>query len=99
VAALARLWRGEIPLGEAFWRWGALGGLALNLWCGICSLWLHMADRTAAALIVGNAVPLPYNLLAAVGIWRAAGRPEADPRWAGPARIAAVLGMAILSLT
>ncbi|MBP0464605.1 hypothetical protein J5Y09_11865 [Roseomonas sp. PWR1] len=97
--AVARFWRGEVPLGESFWRWGVLGGIALNLWCGMGALWLHMAERSLAGFILGHAVPLPYNLLATVGIWRAAGRPDADPRWAGPARAAAVLGMAVMSLT
>jgi hypothetical protein len=41
---------------------------------------------------------LPYNLVATLGVWRAAGRPEADPQWAGAARVAVAVGMTILSL-
>lgn len=99
MGALARLWRGEVPLGEAFWNWGVLGGLLVNVSTSIGFLWLMMAGQTVAAFIVGYAMSVPYNIVAAVGIWRAAGRPEADPRWAGAARLAAVLGMTILSLT
>lgn len=96
---MRRLWRGEVPLGEAFWTWAVLGGLLVNITSTIGFLWLIMAGHTVAAYIVGHGVALPYNLLAFMGVWRAAGRPGADPRWAGPARVAVALGMTILSLT
>jgi hypothetical protein len=97
--ALVRLWRGEMPLGEAFWTWGVLVGLLVNILTSIGFLWLVMAGQTLAAFVVGYLCSVPYNILAAVGVWRAAGRPEADPRWAAPARLAVLIGMTILSLT
>jgi hypothetical protein len=97
--ALARLWRGELPLGEAFWTWGVLVGLLVNVSTTIGFLWLMMAGQTVPAFVVGYLCSVPYNLVAAVGIWRSAGRVDADPRWAGAARLAAALGMTILSLT
>lgn len=97
--ALLRLWRGEIPLGEAFWTWAVLVGLLVNVSTTIGFLWLVMEGRTVLAFVVGYLCSVPYNILAAVGVWRAAGRPGADPRWAGPARLAVVLGMTVLSLT
>jgi len=96
---LLRLWRGELPLAEAFWTWAVLVGLAVNLFSTIGFYWLIMADQTAAAIVVGYVVSVAYNIVAGVGAWRSAGRPDADPRWAGPARLAVVLGMTILSLT
>lgn len=97
--AILRLWRGEIPLGEAFWTWAVLVGLLVNILTSIGFLWLIMAEQTLAAYVVGYLCSIPYNIVAAVGVWRSAGRPEADPRWAGPARLAVVVGMTILSLT
>lgn len=95
----ARLWRGDLPLAEAFWTWAVLVGLLVNVSTTIGFLWLLMAGHTVAAFVVGYALSVPYNLVAAVGVWRAAGRPGADPRWTGPARLAVVVGMTILSLT
>jgi hypothetical protein len=94
-----RLWRGDLPLAEAFWTWAVLVGLVVNVTTTIGFLWLLMADQVAAAFVVGYALSVPYNLVAAVGVWRSAGRADADPRWARPARLAVVVGMTILSLT
>ncbi|WP_198372567.1 hypothetical protein [Roseomonas rosulenta] len=96
---LLRLWRGELPLGEAFWTWAVLVGLLVNIASSIGFFWLMMAGQTVAGFIVGHALSLPYNLVAAVGVWRSAGRSDSDPRWAGAARLAVAIGMTILSLT
>ena len=88
-----------MPLADAFWTWAVAGGLAVNVFTTIGFLWLLMAGQTLAAFVVGYGLSVPYNLLAAVGVWRAAGRPDADPRWAGAARLAVAVGMTILSLT
>lgn len=88
-----------MPLAEAFWTWAVLVGLLVNILTTMGFLWLIMAEQRLAAFIVGYACSIPYNIVVAVGVWRSAGRPDADPRWAGAARLAAVLGMTILSLT
>lgn len=88
-----------MPLAEAFWTWAVLVGLLVNILTTMGFLWLMMAEQRLAAFIVGYACSIPYNIVVAVGVWRSAGRPDADPRWAGAARLAAVLGMTILSLT
>ncbi len=96
---LLRLWRGDLPLAEAFWTWAVLVGLLVNVSTTIGFLWLIMAGQVAAAFFVGYALSVPYNLVAAVGVWRSAARADADPRWAGAARLAVAVGMTILSLT
>jgi hypothetical protein len=96
---IIRLWRGELPLAEAFWTWAVLGGLLVNVATTIGFLWLVMAGQTVAAYVVGYGLSLPYNLVATVGVWRAAGRAGADARWADTARVAVAVGMTILSLT
>jgi hypothetical protein len=58
-----------------------------------------MGDRIVAALFVGYVLSVPYNVVAAVGVWRSAGRYEGERRWADLARIVTVAGMILLSVT
>lgn len=94
-----RLWRGELPLGDAFWNWAVLGGLLVNGISSALFLFLIMADRPVAALVAGYAVSVPYNVVTAVGVWRSAARYTGDRRWADLARAVTVVGMILLSLT
>lgn len=95
---LRALWRGELPLGEAFWTWAVLGGLLVNVPTSIAFLALVAADLPLLALIVGKGLSLPYNLLATVGVWRSAAR-SGFPLLADLGRGAVLLLMAALSLT
>ncbi|PWS38612.1 hypothetical protein DFH01_04880 [Falsiroseomonas bella] len=97
--ALPRLWRGELPLNEAFWTWAVGVGLVVNLSTTLGFLVLIAQDRPIAALGVGYLVSVPYNILAAVGVWRAAAHYEGPPALAQAARLAVVIGMTVLSLT
>lgn len=93
---LRALWRGDLPLGEAFWTWAVLGGLLVNVPTSIAFLALVSADLPVLALIVGKGLSLPYNLLATVGVWRSAAR---SPAGADLCRGAVLVLMAALSLT
>jgi hypothetical protein len=99
VAALRRLWRGELPLATAFWRWAVCGGLAVNLTTSVLFLVLLQADRPVEAVVVGYVMSVPYNIVVAVGVWRSADRDPGDPRRAAVLRYATVIGMTALSLT
>jgi hypothetical protein len=96
---LSRLWRGELPLPEAFWNWAVLGGLAVNGITSILFLALIVADYPVTAIVVGYVFSVPYNIIVAVGVWRSAGRFQGDRRWADLARAVTVIGMALLSVT
>ncbi|MCP5370912.1 MAG: hypothetical protein H6907_04195 [Hyphomicrobiales bacterium] len=93
------LWRGELPLERAFWDWAVAGGLAVNLVTTMASLLLLTADRVVAALVVGYALAVPYNLVATVGVWRSAARYGGERCWADLARAVTLVGMVVLSLT
>jgi hypothetical protein len=93
-----RLWRGEVPLFNAFWDWALIGGLIVNVSMTIASLVLVMEDMLLAAVIVGHAFSVPYNVFVTVAVWRSAARYKGDPRWATAARVVTVTGMIILSL-
>jgi hypothetical protein len=99
MSALIRLWRGELPLPTAFWTWAVAGGLAVNLTTSLAFLVLITQDWPIAALIVGYVLSVPYNIVATVGVWRAAGRYAGPPHWAQAARVATVVGMGVLSVT
>jgi hypothetical protein len=99
MSKLRSLWLGELPLGEAFWTWAIGIGLLVNLTTSALFLALITADRPWAALFVGYALSVPYNLLAAVGVWRSAARYEGPVGHAEIARIATVVVMLLLSVT
>lgn len=96
---LLSLWRGELPLGRAFWGWAVFGGLAINVATSLGFLGLVLAGWPVAALLVGYGLSLPYNIVATVGVWRAADRYDGDRREADLARIVTVAGMIMLSLS
>ena len=97
MSRLRRLWRGEVPLADAFWDWAVLGGLSLNLATTMLFFGLLSADRPIAALVLGH-VAVPYNILVAVGVWRSAARYAGPRQLAGLARAVTAVGMVLLSL-
>lgn len=96
---LRSLWLGELPLGEAFWTWAIGIGLVVNLTTSILFLALITNDRPWAALFVGYALSVPYNVLAGVGVWCSAARYEGPAVHAELARIVVVVTMLLLSMT
>jgi hypothetical protein len=75
-----------------------IGGLVVNLVALLGFLLLISQDRTVAALAVGHVFSVPYNIVAAVGVWRAAARYAGPPALARAARLVTVIGMTLLSL-
>ena len=96
---LRALWSGDLPLGEAFWTYAVVGGLAVNLITSLLFLALISWDRPLAALFVGYALSVPYNIVALVGVWRSAARYEGERIHADLARILTLVGMVLLSVT
>ncbi len=96
---MSRLWHGELTLQEAFWNWAVFGALIINITSSVLFLFLIMADRPVAALLVGYAFSLPYNIIVSVGVWRSAERYAGEQRWASLAKLATVVGMILLSVT
>jgi hypothetical protein len=95
---LRALWSGDLPLGEAFWTYAVIGGLAVNVVTTLLFLMLISADRPIAALLAGYAVAVPYNVVALVGVWRSAARYSGGRLHADLARIATLIGMVLLSV-
>jgi hypothetical protein len=98
VNAFGRLWRGDVPLVDAIWNWAIFGAIGVNLATTGLFLWIVSTDRPLAALVVGYAIAVPYNILVAVGVWRSAGRYAGPPHRAEMARWGVLIWMLILSL-
>ena len=96
---LARLWKGEVPLEEAFWSYAVIGGIAVNVVTSFALLVLISMDRPIAAFLAGYGLSLPYNLVATVGVCRAAARAEPGSTRAKVYPLVTIAGMVLLSLT
>jgi hypothetical protein len=99
MAKLRSLWLGSLPLGEAFWTWAIVIGLLVNLTSSALFLALITADRPWAALFVGYALSVPYNVLATVGVWRSAAQYDGPAIHAELARVTTTIVMLVLSVT
>jgi hypothetical protein len=95
---LRSLWSGDLPLGEAFWTYAVVIGITVNLITTLLFLVLLSWDRPLAALFVGYALAVPYNVVALVGVWRSAARYGGGRLRADLARIVSLIGMVLLSL-
>lgn len=99
MAKLLALWRGDLPLRDAFWTWTVFGGVLVNFSTSIAFFALVGSDLPWVALIVGYGLSVPYNLMAVVGVWRSAAHHDGPQRQADLARIMSLVLMAVLSLT
>ena len=71
-----RLWRGRLPLWDAFWTYYVLGQV-LAYFIGLCiaaaSSPLFAEDHALIPTILfGMIAPIPYQVFAGVGVWRSA---------------------------
>jgi hypothetical protein len=87
-ASLMRLWRGEMPLAIAFWRYLMAYGFALNLGASLAAMTMFLAALPTAWALIIHLAPVPYNAVAAMGVWRSAER-EKKSAFAGVAKLAA----------
>ena len=101
VSRLKALGSGQMPLREAFWDWAVFWGLLINLAGSALSLVVIVLSRhtgaaeaikpLAPALVLAlHLLPLPYNLLFVVGVWRSAGHAGIPSVIAGAARLAVI---------
>ena len=96
---LCSIWRGELPLHEAFWTWAIAVGLVVNLTSSVLFLALISLDRPWTALFVGYGPSVPYNVLAVVGVWRSAAHYPGPAAHADLARLVTLSLMLLLTVT
>lgn len=86
-----RLWWGELPLETTFWKFTVALGFAVNGICTVIAMFLATLDAPSGVILAVFLIPLPYNVLTTVAVWRSAARYEGDRKWADLARMAAVV--------
>lgn len=94
---IKQLWAGQIPLGQAFWRYTVVYGLLLNLVTHALFFALLVRDANIILVVLAFALSIPYNLLMIVAVWRSADRYQGPKSSAELARIAAVVWMIALT--
>ena len=95
---VVEFWRGGVPLNQAFWSWGILGGALVNLSSTLFAVLLVAAEAPAWLAVLAFAVPLPWNVVLLVGVWRSTGRPEVGREAASLARGVILVWVVLLSL-
>jgi len=76
MATIRQFWRGGLPLGEAFWLWGILGGGVVNLFGTLAALLLLTEEVSPWLVALLIAAHIPFNLFLLVGVWRSSAKPE-----------------------
>ena len=89
--SLRRLWLGQLPLPEAFWRYSIIYDLVLNLVGTLIALALFVNAAPIALAVMFHLLPLPYSLYALTGTWRSADRYEGERFYANAAKVALVI--------
>jgi hypothetical protein len=92
-----RLWDGEVPLPRVFWSYGMIGGTALNAAATLLAMALLAMDVPGAVAAIVFVLPIPYNLLVLVAVWRSAAAYQGLSIWADLAR-GAILVWAVAAI-
>ncbi|MCC6947066.1 MAG: hypothetical protein IT539_04790 [Bradyrhizobiaceae bacterium] len=96
-ARLADLWNGRVPLSRVFWEYAVIFGSIANLIIAFASLFA-LSQRWSAVGVVLFVLPIPYNLLMIVAVWRSAARYEGPQIWATLARALIIVWAVVASL-
>jgi hypothetical protein len=97
VHSIVEFWRGDVPLGRAFWLWGILGGGVVGLFTTVFALALVTAGVPAWLAALVFTLHIPWNLVLLVGVWRSAGQPEVSRDTASLARLVTLAWVVVLS--
>ena len=92
------LWNGQLPLARAFWEYAFVYVALANIFATIAAFAVMAADLPAALALAVFLLPLPYVVVAVVGVWRSAAAYEGPEHWAKLARAAAVLWGCVMVL-
>ena len=95
---LTDLWRGDIPLSQAFWEYAVAYGTTLNLVATMAAVGSIAIDWPEVVAVVFFLLPIPYIFIVVVGVLRSADRYNDRPDWAWIARVAVVLWGAAMIL-
>ena len=84
-------WKGQLPLAQAYWEFAVVYVLLANLFATAAALGSLASGLPAALAVVIFLLPVPYILVAVVGVWRSADAYDGPPHWAMLARYSLAL--------
>ena len=90
------LWRGELPLSQAFWEYAGFYGLIAGVASNAAVAAIFLMQLPLAFAVMLHLLPVPYYVVATVGVWRSADRYQGAALWASAARLAVIVWVAIL---
>ena len=96
MGALVTFWRGNVPLSQAFWEYAVVYGTIANIVAtaaAVASVAAGLPDTVAIGLFL---IPVPYIVIAVVGVVRSANKYQGPPMWAGLAKVAVVVWGAVM---
>jgi hypothetical protein len=82
---VADLWDGRLPLARVFWEYTIVYGSFANLIATLVALAAFAHDWIVLGLAI-HLLPVPYNLLMIVSVWRSANRYSGPTIWSALAR-------------
>ena len=91
MAHLVALWKGDVPLGQAFWGYAIVYGTIANVVATAAAITAVAASLPDALAIGLFLVPIPYILTAVIGVVRSADRYQGPPMWASMAKVAVIM--------
>ncbi|HUS54962.1 MAG TPA: hypothetical protein VMY41_13300 [Thermohalobaculum sp.] len=95
---LGALWRGALPLGEAFWIYAFLIGATVNIAATAAMLGALAANLNGVLALAIHLSSLPYNVAMVVGVWRSAAHHAGARHHAEAARISVAIWAVMLSV-
>ena len=93
------LWKGRLPLWQAFWEHAILYVTVLNTLATVGTFGVLAAGLPVALAAAVFLLPIPYIVVAVVGVWRSADAYRGPPHWATLARIVAAVWCGLMVLT
>jgi hypothetical protein len=89
---------GRLPLARAFWVYAILYGTIANLAASVAALAAQVAETPDLVAIALFLSPIPYTLIAVVGVWRSAENDASAGRLSSTARVAVVAWAIVMVL-
>ena len=97
-ARILALWHGEVSLPQAFWAVTLLYGTLINVIATGLMFAALLAGLPTLIAIAMHLLPLPYNIVALIGVWRSAKTYKGRPSHAAAAQAAAALWFVLMLL-
>ena len=88
---MTALWKGQLPLAQAYWEFAVVYVILANLCATGAALGALALGLPTALAVVIFLLPVPYVLVAVIGVWRSADAYDGPPHWASLARYSSIL--------